>query len=97
MGQTHQRLSNAVGVLSILISLSFWFASLPQIVPGVHLLNGVSITTYLLLWIVAFILALIPVSRGSRWWILALLLPFMNLGFVVLVALIGEWMASRPG
>jgi hypothetical protein len=49
------------------------------------------------LWGGAFLLSLVPVVKGSRWWIVAMILPLFNLIFLVLVIGVGEWMASRPG
>jgi len=97
MKHTNQRLYNALGIVSVLISMSFWLAYLPGSVPGVRLLNAVSIPTYMILWIIAVVLALLPLASVSRWWIIAVLLPFANALFVIAIALLGEWMASRPG
>jgi hypothetical protein len=89
-------LANTFGVASLLLSLSFWFALLPKYVPGVRLVHW-GIGTHMALWGGAFLLSLVPVLKGSRWWIVAMILPFLNFIFLVLVIGIGEWMASRPG
>jgi hypothetical protein len=94
--QAFKRLANSLGAVSVLISLSFWFAFLPQSVPGVRVLQGVSVTVYMALWVIALLLALVPVATGSRWWIVAVILPFINILFVIAVVGIAEWMASRP-
>jgi hypothetical protein len=91
-----KRSSNAFGVASVLISLSFWFAFLPKSIPGVRFVSW-GIGVHMILWGVAFLFALVPVIRGSRWWTVALLLPFLNLLFVILIAVIGEHIASGPG
>jgi hypothetical protein len=47
------------------------------------------------LWGGASLLSLVPAIKGSRWWIVAMILPLLNLVFLVLVIGGGEWMASR--
>jgi hypothetical protein len=91
-----KRVINSFGVASLLLSLSFWFALLPKSVPGVRLIHW-GIGTHMALWGVAFLLSLVPILKGSRWWIVAMILPFLNLIFVVFIIGVGEWMASRPG
>jgi hypothetical protein len=88
-------LANSFGVASVLLSLSFWFAFLPKSVPGVRLVYW-GIATHMALWGGAFLLSLVPAVKGSRWWIVAMILPLLNLTFLVLVISGGEWMASRP-
>jgi hypothetical protein len=89
-------IANGCGVLSIALSLLFWFALLPTSVPGVGFIR-LGVGVHLVLWAIAFVLAVIPVSKGSRWWILAMILPFANLAFLVIVIGLGEWISSRPG
>jgi hypothetical protein len=89
-------MANALGGISLLLSLSFWFALLPTSIPGVRFVHW-GVGTHMALWLVAFVLSLVPVVKGSRWWLIAMVLPFLNFVFVVVVTGIGEWMASRPG
>jgi hypothetical protein len=91
-----KRVANAFGVASLLLSLCFWFALLPKSVPGVRLIHW-GVGAHMALWGVAFVLSMVPVLKGSRWWMVAMILPFLNFIFLVLVIGIGEWMASRPG
>ena len=91
-----RRVANGFGVASLLLSLSFWFALLPKSAPGVRLIHW-GVGTHMALWGVAFLFSLVPVLKGSRRWMVAMILPFLNLLFLVLVIGIGEWMASRPG
>ncbi len=91
-----RRLANGFGVASLVLSLSFWFALLPSSVPGVRFLSW-GLGTHLILWGAAFLLALVPVGKGSRRWIVAMLLPFLNLAFLIFIIGMGEWICSRPG
>ena len=91
-----RRLANSFGIASLLLSLLFWFAMLPASVPGVRLIKW-GVGTHLILWAAALLLALVPVLKGSRRWIVAMLLPFLNLIFVIVIIGLGEWIASRPG
>ena len=92
----YKRLANCLGTASLLLSLSFWFALLPRSVPGVRLIHW-GIGVHMTLWGIAFLLALVPVVKGSRGWLVAMVLPLLNLAFLVFVVGVGEWMASRPG
>ena len=47
----------------------------------------------MILWAVAFLLAVVAVLKGSRRWAVAMILPFLNLGFLILIIGVGEWMA----
>jgi hypothetical protein len=51
----------------------------------------------MILWVIAVLLALVPLSKGSRWWLVAAILPFFNAMFVFLTVNLAEWLASRPG
>lgn len=86
---------NMMGIASLFLSLLFWFALLPKTIPGVHAVHW-GISTHVKLWGGAFFLSLPALRRGSRWWIVATLLPLFNVIFVILVVNVGEWLASRP-
>lgn len=92
-----KRMVNSFGVASLLLSLSSWFAFLPKSIPGVRLVRSGGVGTHVVLWGVALLLSLPAVLKGSRWWVVAMILPFLNFVLVVLVIGLGEWMASRPG
>jgi hypothetical protein len=87
-----KRLANSFGLASLLLSLIFWFALLPARVPGVRLIHW-GVGTHMILWAVAFLLAVVAVLKGSRRWAVAMILPFLNLGFLILIIGVGEWMA----
>jgi hypothetical protein len=91
-----KRVANCFGVASLVLSLSFWVGFLPQSVPGVRLINW-GVGTHIILWGVAFLLALVPVVKVSRRWIVALLVPVLNFIFFITIIGLGERMASRPG
>lgn len=93
---SERRLCNIFGVASLLLSLLFWFALLPKSVPGVRFIHW-GVDVHLILWAVAFVLALVAVAKGSRRWVIAMVVPLINLGFLVFIIGVGEWMASRPG
>ena len=83
MLQVTPKRSNAFGLASILISFSFWV--FVYAVPWLPFLSKfkIPIGVPATILFAAFLLGLIAVFKGSKWWIVALVLPLYGAVFLL--------------
>jgi hypothetical protein len=77
-------MANAVGWLSIALSLAFWLLLCTGSAKGhfakEHVLEGLKALFHVWtpIWVLGFLLALVAAGLGSRRWVLAALLPVVS-------------------
>jgi hypothetical protein len=76
--------SNKLGIFSVILSLSFWALLAVSYIPGAPKID-LSFSGWVIIWILALVLAFIAAARGSGKWALAALLPVLNFFAIIIL------------